>query len=60
MYLEQGDQFEVREDKGKVVLVPVSVYHGHIIKDLKAQVNELKESIKNGDVPVFDSIDSFF
>lgn len=60
MDLNQGDQFEVFEDKGKIVLVPVAVYPEYVIKNLKAEVNEIKESIKNGSQPVFDSIDSLF
>lgn len=60
MELNQGDQFEVIEDNGKIVLVPVEIYPEHIIKNLKAEVKEIKESIKNGTQPVFDSIDSLF
>ncbi|WP_296127630.1 AbrB/MazE/SpoVT family DNA-binding domain-containing protein [uncultured Anaerococcus sp.] len=60
MNLNQGDQFEVIEDDGKIVLVPVAVYPEHVIKELKAQVKEIKDSIKNGETPVFDSIDSLF
>lgn len=60
MELNQGDQFEVSEENGKIVLVPVAVYPEHVIKSLMAEVKEIKESIKNGNQPVFDSIDSLF
>lgn len=60
MGLKQGDQFEAIEDNGKIILVPVAIYPEHVIKNLKAQVNEIKESIKNVKQPVFDSIDSLF
>ena len=60
MELNQGDQFEVIEDNGKIVLVPVAVYPEHVIRSLKAEVKEIKESIRNGNQPVFDSIDSLF
>lgn len=60
MELNQGDQFEVTEDDGKIVLVPVAVYPEHVIKSLRAEVKEIKKSIKNGNQPVFDSIDSLF
>lgn len=60
MELNQGDQFEVIEDNGKIVLVPVAIYPEHVIKNLKAEMKEIKESIKNGTQPVFDSIDSLF
>ena len=60
MDLNQGDQFEVIEDKGKIVLVPVAIYPEHVIKELRKQVDEIKESIENGEQPVFDSINSLF
>ena len=60
MDLDRGDQFEVIEDNGRIVLVPVAIYPEHVIKELKAQVEEIKENIKNGDQPIFDSIDSLF
>ena len=60
MGLSQGDQFEAIEDNGKIVLVPVAIYPEHVIKELKEQVDEIKESIKKGEQPVFDSIDSLF
>ena len=60
MELNQGDQFEVIEDNGRIVLVPVAIYQEYVIKNLKAEVKEIKESIKNGTQPVFDSIDSLF
>ena len=60
MSLNQGDQFEVIEDKGKIILVPVAIYPEHVIKQLKNEVKEIKESIKNGKQPVFDSIDTLF
>ena len=58
--LNQGDQFEVMEEDGKIILVPVAVYPERVIKNLKKSVKELKVSIENGDQPVFDNIDSLF
>lgn len=60
MDLKQGSQFEISEDDGKIVLVPVALYPDHVIKNLKAEVEEIKESIKNGKQPVFDSLDALF
>ena len=60
MELNQGDQFEVMEENGKIMLVPVAIYPEHVITNLTAEVQEIKESIKNGAQPVFDSIDSLF
>lgn len=58
--LNQGDQFEVMEEDGKIILVPVAVYPERVIKNLKESVQKLKTSIENGDQPVFDNIDSLF
>ncbi|MDU2545962.1 MAG: AbrB/MazE/SpoVT family DNA-binding domain-containing protein [Finegoldia magna] len=44
--LNQGDQFEVMEEDGKIIFVPVAVYPERVIE--------------NGDQPVFDNIDSLF
>lgn len=60
MKLSQGDQFEVTEDNGKIVLIPVAIYPEHVIKNIKAEVKEIKKSIENGTQPLFDSIDSLF
>ncbi|MCA5587146.1 AbrB/MazE/SpoVT family DNA-binding domain-containing protein [Finegoldia magna] len=58
--LNQGDQFEVMEEDGKIILVPVAVYPERMIENLKKSVQNLKTSIENGDQPVFDNIDSLF
>ena len=60
MKLNQGDQFEISEDNGKIVLIPVAIYPEHVIKNLKAEVKEIKESIKSGEQPIFDSNDTLF
>lgn len=60
MKLNQGDKFDVIEENGKIILVPVAIYPEHVIKKLKSEVNEIKKSIENGDQPIFDSIDSLF
>lgn len=38
--LNQGDQFEVIENNGKIVLVLVAIYPEHVIKILKVEVKE--------------------
>lgn len=58
--LNQGDQFEVMEEDGMIIFVPVAVYPERVIENLKKSVKELKVSIENGDQPVFDNIDSLF
>lgn len=58
--LNQGDKFEIVEDNGKIVLVPVQIYPEKVIENLKASVNEIKNAIKKGEQPVFDSLDTLF
>lgn len=58
--LSQGDLFEITEQNGKIVLIPVKVYPQHVINTLREDVAELKRSIEKGEAPVFDSIDDLF
>ena len=58
--LNQGDQFEIIEENGKIILIPVAVYPEYMISQLKESVNEIKESIKKGEQPLFDNLDSLF
>lgn len=58
--LDQGDKFEIIEQDGKIILIPVAVYPEKVIRDLKSSVDEIRESIKNGTQPMFDSIDALF
>lgn len=44
--LNQGDQFEVMEEDGKIIFVPVAVYPERVIENLKKSVKELKASIE--------------
>lgn len=60
MNLSQGDKFEIIEESGKIVLIPLEVYPKNVIDELKASVEEIKASINNGERPVFDSIDALF
>lgn len=58
--LNQGDQFEIVEENGKIILIPVAVYPENVISQLKESVNEIKEAIKKGEQPLFDNLDSLF
>lgn len=60
MNLSQGDKFEIIEENGRIVLIPLEVYPKNVIDELKASVEEIKASIDNGERPVFDSIDALF
>lgn len=60
MNLSQGDKFEIIEENGRIVLIPLEVYPKNVIDKLKASVEEIKASIDSGERPVFDSIDALF
>lgn len=60
MNLSQGDKFEIIEESGRIVLIPLEVYPKNVIDELKASVEEIKANIDNGERPVFDSIDALF
>lgn len=60
MNLSQGDKFEIIEESGRIVLIPLEVYPKNVIDELKASVEEIKASIDIGERPVFDSIDALF
>ena len=60
MNLSQGDKFEIVEENGRIVLIPLEVYPKNVIDELKASVEEIKASIVSGERPVFDSIDALF
>ena len=60
MNLSQGDKFEIIEENGRIVLIPLEVYPKNVIDELKASVEEIKASIDIGERPVFDSIDALF
>lgn len=60
MNLSQGDKFEIIEESGRIVLIPLEVYPKNVIDELKASVEEIKASIDSGVRPVFDSIDALF
>lgn len=60
MRLNKGNPFGIIKDKRKIILVPLAIYPSHVIKNIKKSVEEIKENIKNGQQPVFDSLDSLF
>lgn len=60
MNLNQGDKFEIIEEDGRIVLIPLEVYPKNVIDELKASVEDIKTSIDKGERPVFDSIDALF
>ena len=56
--LSEGDKFEVYEQDGIICMMPVSVYPKKYVDELHGEINQLKENIRTGKQPVFDSIDA--
>lgn len=60
MGLSEGDQFDVIEKDGAIVLLPLATYPVSYLDDLKSEVCEIREKIASGEQPVFDNIDELF
>ena len=58
--LNEGDKLDIFEKDGMICIMPVAVYPKKYVKELKTEVSRLKEDIKKGEKPVFDSIDALF
>ena len=58
--LSEGDQFDIVEKNGKIVMLPIKTYPASYLKDLKSEVCEIREKIALGEQPVFDNIDALF
>ncbi len=58
--LEEGDQLEVREQDGAIMLLPLTVYPSKYIEELKKEVDNIKSKIAEGEQPVFDTVDALF
>ena len=58
--LSEGDQLDVIEKDGTIMLLPLAVYPTKYIEDLKREVNEIKARIASGEQPVFDTVDELF
>lgn len=58
--LGEGDQLDVREENGTIVLFPMASYPTKYIEDLKKEVDDIKAKIASGEQPVFDNVDALF
>ena len=57
MGLREGDKFEIFEDNGMIRMIPVVVYPEDYISKINDEVSNLKENIKAGRQPVFNSVE---
>jgi len=58
--LREGDKLEIKEKDGLIQIIPVAIYPKAYVDGLKAEIQEIKESIANGSHPVFDNVDDLF
>ena len=56
--LSEGDKLEVYERDGMICMMPVAVYPKKYVDDLQVEIGELKEKVRSGKQPTFDSIDA--
>lgn len=56
--LAEGDKLDIFEKDGMICLVPVTVYPKKYVDELHEEIRQLKENVKSGKQPVFDSIDA--
>ena len=58
--LSEGDQLDIIEKDGVIILLPMAVYPSKYIYELKKEVGDIKEKIASGEQPVFDTVDELF
>ena len=58
--IQEGDQLDVIEKDGTIVLFPMAVYPTKYIEELKKEVGDIKAKIASGEQPVFDTVDALF
>lgn len=56
--LSEGDKLDVYERDGMICMMPVAVYPKKYVDDLHGEISELKEKIRTGKQPTFESIDA--
>jgi AbrB family looped-hinge helix DNA binding protein len=56
--IQEGDKLEITEKDGVIQIMPVVVYSKKVIEEFRAEINEVKTKLKNGEQPVFDNIES--
>ncbi len=58
--LSEGDTLDIFEKDGMICIMPVAVYPKSYVEELHAEIEQVKENLKKGEQPVFDSIDALF
>ena len=58
--ISEGDQLEITEKDGVIIIMPVVVYPKNYIRDLKDEITDIKRKIELGKQPIFDGVDELF
>ena len=58
--LSEGDKLDIYEKDGMICIMPVVVYPKKYVSELRSEIEQVKQNVKAGSQPVFDSIDSLF
>ena len=56
--LKEGDKLDVFEKDGMICMIPVAVYPKKYVDALQEEISTLKENIRTGKQPLFDSVDA--
>jgi len=58
--IKEGDEIELIEKDGIIQIIPVVIYPKKYVNELKEELSEIKNKIKSGEQPVFDTVDELF
>ena len=58
--ISEGDQLEITEKDGVIIIMPVVVYPKNYIRELKDEITDIKRKIELGKQPMFDDVDELF
>ena len=58
--LTEGDQFDIVEQNGTILIIPLVTYPAKYLSDIKKEVSEIKKKIASGEQPIFDNVDALF
>ncbi|MCL2152740.1 MAG: AbrB/MazE/SpoVT family DNA-binding domain-containing protein [Oscillospiraceae bacterium] len=56
--IQEGDKLEITEKDGVIQIMPVVVYPKKVVEEFRSEINDVKKKIKNGEQPIFDSIEN--
>ncbi len=58
--LSEGDKLDIYEKDGQICIVPVVVYPKKYVEELHSEISDIKDKLKSGQHPAFNSVDALF